>query len=193
MVNNSIAHKTSPCIYAFNLLWTKFLTILLKDVTFEPESTAHFVSRVVSASELEHRMICYICDINACNYSRLRAKVGNTFINTPLTFLSKKNDLHLHSQAMKGLEVTLMERLIQSRQGERGIVRMLTTQYRMNAAIMTWSSEALYAGRLVAGAAVAAHTLADLPQVFFGFILGFLYIFTQKRKFLGFFQFQEYF
>ncbi len=65
---------------------------------------------------------------------------------------------------MKGLEVTLMERLIQSRQGKHGIVRMLTTQYRMNAAIMTWSSEALYEGRLVAGAAVAARTLADLPQ-----------------------------
>jgi hypothetical protein len=119
---------------------------------------------------------------------------------------------------MKGLEVTLMERLIQSRQGERGIVRMLTTQYRMNAAIMTWSSEALYAGRLVAGTAVAAHTLADLPQaglgktrfkkkpaqwlflgflgffgVFFFCFFCFFYIFAQKRKFFGFFQFQEYF
>ena len=64
---------------------------------------------------------------------------------------------------MKGLEVTLMERLIKS-QGEQ-VVRMLTTQYRMNAAIMTWSSEALYEGRLRAGAEVAAHTLADLEHV----------------------------
>jgi superfamily I DNA and/or RNA helicase len=114
---------------------------------------------------------------------------------------------------MKGLEVTLMERLIQSRQGERGIVRMLTTQYRMNAAIMTWSSEALYAGRLVAGAAVAAHTLADLPQAglekkpglkkktspvaFLGFLgylgfLVFLYICPEEKVFWVF-QFQEYF
>ncbi len=57
-----------------------------------------------------------------------------------------------------------MERLIQSRLGEQ-VVRMLTTQYRMNAAIMTWSSEALYSGRLCAGPEVAAHTLADLDHV----------------------------
>lgn len=69
----------------------------------------------------------------------------------------------LSTKAMKGLEVTLMERIIKS-QGEK-VVRMLTTQYRMNAAIMTWSSEALYEGRLRAGDEVAAHTLADLKHV----------------------------
>ncbi len=31
MLNNPIAHK-HPCIYAFNLLWTQFLAILLKNV-----------------------------------------------------------------------------------------------------------------------------------------------------------------
>lgn len=61
------------------------------------------------------------------------------------------------------LEVTLMERMI-SQYGDR-VVRMLTTQYRMNKDIMEWSSAALYSGRVEAGAAVADHRLCDLQGV----------------------------
>ena len=57
-----------------------------------------------------------------------------------------------------------MERLLKHPTGE-SVVRMLTTQYRMHAAIMTWSSNALYAGRLLAGENVAGHVLADLEHV----------------------------
>ena len=57
-----------------------------------------------------------------------------------------------------------MERQI-NLHGGQSVVRMLTTQYRMNAAIMTWSSDALYEGRVRAGDSVARHTLADLPDV----------------------------
>ncbi len=45
------------------------------------------------------------------------------------------------------------------------VVRMLTTQYRMNKNIMEWSSNALYSGRVVAGAEVAEHRLCDIPGV----------------------------
>ena len=39
---------------------------------------------------------------------------------------------------------------------------MLTVQYRMNAAIMDWSSRELYGGRVTAHASVAQHTLQGL-------------------------------
>lgn len=42
---------------------------------------------------------------------------------------------------------------------------MLTVQYRMHAAIMDWSSQELYGGRLAAHASVAGHTMAGLPGV----------------------------
>lgn len=56
-----------------------------------------------------------------------------------------------------------MERLIKL-YADR-VVRMLTTQYRMNKLIMEWSSDALYSGRVVAGASVADHRLCDLTGV----------------------------
>lgn len=62
--------------------------------------------------------------------------------------------------AKKGMERTLMERVIGHWGSE--VVRMLTTQYRMNADIMRWSSEALYEGRLKAHASVEKHLLTDL-------------------------------
>ena len=64
---------------------------------------------------------------------------------------------------LQELEVTLMERLIKLH-GE-SVVRMLTTQYRMNQLIMAWSSAALYADRLVAADSVAGRRLCDLPGV----------------------------
>ncbi|MGA1606800.1 MAG: AAA domain-containing protein, partial [Planctomycetota bacterium] len=57
---------------------------------------------------------------------------------------------------------TLFEKLVDAH-GD-SIVRMLTVQYRMHEAIMRWSSDALYEGRLTAATTVAAHRLADLPN-----------------------------
>lgn len=65
--------------------------------------------------------------------------------------------------AKGGLEVTLMERALRLH-GE-AIVRMLVMQYRMHELIMRWSSDRLYASKLVAHASVAAHLLRDLPGV----------------------------
>ena len=59
-----------------------------------------------------------------------------------------------------GLGVTMFERL-HALYGDT-IAEMLTTQYRMHASIMQWSSDVLYDGRLIAHASVADHTLYDL-------------------------------
>eukprot|EP00088_Acartia_fossae_P006397 TRINITY_DN12950_c0_g1_i6.p1 TRINITY_DN12950_c0_g1~~TRINITY_DN12950_c0_g1_i6.p1 ORF type:complete len:989 (-),score=212.71 TRINITY_DN12950_c0_g1_i6:60-3026(-) len=76
-------------------------------------------------------------------------------LQLPPTILSHK--------AAKELELTLMERQIDLH-GD-SVVRMLTTQYRMNSLIMKWSSDALYEGRVEAGSCVSSHILADLPGV----------------------------
>ncbi|XP_046352610.1 DNA-binding protein SMUBP-2-like [Haliotis rufescens] len=68
-----------------------------------------------------------------------------------------------HEAARGGLELTLMERVLKE-QGEE-VVRMLTTQYRMNENIMQWSSDQLYNGRLIAHDSVKTHLLRDLPGV----------------------------
>ena len=61
---------------------------------------------------------------------------------------------------MQGLAQTLFERL-QDMYGT-SVSAMLTVQYRMNEAIMEWSSQELYHGVLTAHASVALHTLQDL-------------------------------
>ncbi|KAG7262658.1 hypothetical protein CRUP_012537 [Coryphaenoides rupestris] len=65
--------------------------------------------------------------------------------------------------ASKGLSVSLMERLIQ-KFGD-SVVRMLTVQYRMHAAIMDWASREMYQGRLTAHSSVEGHLLKDLPGI----------------------------
>ncbi|KAK3099969.1 hypothetical protein FSP39_012679, partial [Pinctada imbricata] len=65
--------------------------------------------------------------------------------------------------AKDGLEKTLMERIIDLY--DKKVVRMLTTQYRMHRAIMTWSSEVLYHGKLEADPSVEGHLLRDLHDV----------------------------
>ncbi|KAK1784903.1 hypothetical protein P4O66_018343 [Electrophorus voltai] len=65
--------------------------------------------------------------------------------------------------AAKGLSVSLMERLIQ-KYGD-SVVRMLTTQYRMNSTIMQWASEQMYQGKLTAHPSVEKHLLKDLAGV----------------------------
>uniref|UniRef100_A0A673N0J6 DNA helicase n=1 Tax=Sinocyclocheilus rhinocerous TaxID=307959 RepID=A0A673N0J6_9TELE len=67
------------------------------------------------------------------------------------------------SAASKGLSVSLMERLIK-KYGDP-VVRMLTTQYRMNGAIMQWASEQMYEGKLIAHPSVEKHLLKDLAGV----------------------------
>lgn len=57
----------------------------------------------------------------------------------------------------KGLGDTLFQRLHDA-YGDL-ISRMLTVQYRMHADIMTWSSEAMYQGKLTAAESVATHRL----------------------------------
>lgn len=67
------------------------------------------------------------------------------------------------SASKKGLSFTLMERAIKEL-GEK-VVRMLTTQYRMHASIMRWSSSAFYDSKLEAHPSVKSHLLSDLPGV----------------------------
>ena len=59
--------------------------------------------------------------------------------------------------AKGGLERTLIERVLDM-YGDN-VVRMLTVQYRMNTAIMQWSSDQLYQGKLTAHSSVAGHLL----------------------------------
>jgi superfamily I DNA and/or RNA helicase len=65
--------------------------------------------------------------------------------------------------AAKGLNVSLMERLV-ALHGDT-VTRRLRVQYRMNEAIMTFSSREFYEADLEADAGVAAHRLCDLPGV----------------------------
>jgi ATP-dependent RNA/DNA helicase IGHMBP2 len=65
--------------------------------------------------------------------------------------------------AAQGFGVSLMERLV-ALYGD-AITRLLTVQYRMNQAIMDFSSREFYGGALVADASVAGHRLADLPGI----------------------------
>lgn len=65
--------------------------------------------------------------------------------------------------AREGFGVSLFERLT-SEHGE-DILRLLDIQYRMNSAIMEFSSRELYDGRLIADSSASDRVLADLPGV----------------------------
>ena len=75
----------------------------------------------------------------------------------------KSKDAPPAEETLKGvsLERTLFDRLL-ALHGP-GIKTMLTTQYRMHETIMRFPSDELYEGRLIAGEAVKARLLADLP------------------------------
>ncbi|WP_146578054.1 AAA domain-containing protein [Neorhodopirellula pilleata] len=62
-----------------------------------------------------------------------------------------------------GMRDSLMQRLVE-RFGEP-VYRRLTVQYRMNEAIMRFSSDHFYEGSLIADASVKSHLLSDLPGV----------------------------
>ena len=65
--------------------------------------------------------------------------------------------------ASQGLELTLMERVVKADESKGDLVRMLTTQYRMNTKIMEWSSKTFYNSKLVADASVQSRLLSQLP------------------------------
>jgi DNA polymerase alpha-associated DNA helicase A len=75
----------------------------------------------------------------------------------------KKADSGESDETLKGvtLERTLFDRLLALHGA--GIKRMLTTQYRMHEKIMRFPSDELYEGKLIAGDAVKARLLVDLP------------------------------
>lgn len=62
-----------------------------------------------------------------------------------------------------GLGLSLLERA-ERLQGGR-LVRQLSTQYRMNESICSWSSEAMYSGSVQSAESVATRLLTDLPGV----------------------------
>eukprot|EP01043_Picozoa_sp_COSAG02_P055690 COSAG02_NODE_6501_length_3536_cov_2.031714_1_plen_705_part_10 len=67
------------------------------------------------------------------------------------------------SAAAEGFGRTLFDRLAEMH-GD-SILRMLTTQYRMNMNISNWASDQMYGGKLVAGADIGVRVLCDLPGV----------------------------
>lgn len=64
-----------------------------------------------------------------------------------------------------GLGTSLMQRLLENPKLAPTIARRLTVQYRMHAAIMSFSSEQFYEHSLVADPCVAEHRLCDLPNM----------------------------
>jgi superfamily I DNA and/or RNA helicase len=63
----------------------------------------------------------------------------------------------------EGFDVSLQERMVAMHGG--AISRMLQVQYRMHAAIMEFSSQDFYEGRLIAHESVRNHLLPDLPGI----------------------------
>ncbi|PNW77576.1 hypothetical protein CHLRE_10g442650v5 [Chlamydomonas reinhardtii] len=82
-----------------------------------------------------------------------RAVLAGDHLQLPPTVVSDE-------AARLGLARTLFERLQTSVPTASA---MLTVQYRMNKAIMQWSSDELYHGKLTAHPSVAEHTLRDMP------------------------------
>ncbi|CAC5358319.1 IGHMBP2 [Mytilus coruscus] len=85
-----------------------------------------------------------------------RCILAGDHLQLPPTILSNE-------AAKTGLETTLMERVLGLYDNQ--IMRMLTTQYRMNQVIMQWSSDQLYDGKLVAHPLVSDHLLRDIPGI----------------------------
>ncbi|KAL8709571.1 MAG: hypothetical protein Q9220_005663 [cf. Caloplaca sp. 1 TL-2023] len=73
----------------------------------------------------------------------------------------KPNTISSSKSGPTSLSITLFDRLLHLHGSS--IKRMLTTQYRMHAAIMAFPSEAMYDNKLLAHDSVAARLLKDLP------------------------------
>jgi len=110
----------------------------------------HFTLTVIDECSQALETACWIVAGGAT-----KLVLAGDHLQLPPTILSK--------EAAKGLSLTLMERVVNTHKTE--VTRMLTTQYRMNSLIMTWSSQALYSGQLTAAASVSNHLLSDLPNI----------------------------
>lgn len=84
-------------------------------------------------------------------------KCSNTSSHQPSTPKNKKPDPSLPTS----LEITLFDRLLHLH--GPSIKRMLNTQYRMHASIMSFPSTAMYDSQLLAADSVASRLLTDLP------------------------------
>uniref|UniRef100_A0A672MMP9 DNA-binding protein SMUBP-2 n=1 Tax=Sinocyclocheilus grahami TaxID=75366 RepID=A0A672MMP9_SINGR len=111
----------------------------------------HFDLVVIDECAQALESSCWIALLKAC-----KCILAGDYKQLPPTIKSQ-------SAASKGLSVSLMERLIK-KYGDP-VVRMLTTQYRMNGAIMQWASEQMYEGKLIAHPSVEKHLLRDLAGV----------------------------
>lgn len=85
-----------------------------------------------------------------------RVILAGDHLQLPPTILSK-------SAAREGFAVSLMERLV-NHFGDL-VTRQLTVQYRMNEAIMGFSSQQFYDNSLIADDSVRQHVLSDLPRI----------------------------
>ncbi|XP_063968826.1 DNA-binding protein SMUBP-2-like [Lytechinus pictus] len=111
----------------------------------------HFDLVVIDECAQSLEAACWIPLLNAP-----KCLLAGDHLQLPATIMSKQ-------AAEDGLATSLMERII-SLHGNR-VVRMLTTQYRMNDDIMKWSSDQLYDGKLESHQSVAYHLLKDMPSI----------------------------
>ncbi|TWT35137.1 ATP-dependent RecD-like DNA helicase [Posidoniimonas corsicana] len=85
-----------------------------------------------------------------------RVVLGGDHCQLPPTVLSKEAQ-------REGFGVSPMERLVNRLGGD--VFRRLTVQYRMNGALMRFSSDYFYDGQLTADVSAAGRRLADMPGV----------------------------
>ncbi|XP_060062614.1 DNA-binding protein SMUBP-2-like [Ylistrum balloti] len=111
----------------------------------------HFQLTVIDECSQAVEVACWIPLLRAP-----RCVLAGDHMQLPPTILSQE-------AAKDGLEVTLMERIIDLYHTK--VVRMLTTQYRMHQLIMQWSSDQIYHSKLTAHPTVAGHLLSDLEAV----------------------------
>lgn len=112
----------------------------------------HFDVIIIDECSQAMEAACYVPLLHGAR----KLIVAGDHLQLPPTIISKE-------AAEKGLDLTLMKRLIDNYGDE--CTRMLTTQYRMNTAIMSWVSDKLYESRLVAHSSVADHLLCQMPGV----------------------------
>ncbi|OWF38482.1 DNA-binding protein SMUBP-2-like [Mizuhopecten yessoensis] len=111
----------------------------------------HFNLTVIDECSQAIEVACWIPLMRAP-----RCVLAGDHLQLPPTILSQE-------AAKDGLEVTLMERIIDLYHTK--VIRMLTTQYRMHQLIMQWSSDQLYHSKLTAHPTVAGHLLGDMEGV----------------------------
>ena len=112
----------------------------------------HFDIIIIDECSQAMEAACWIPLMKGAN----KIIIAGDHLQLPPTIISKE-------AADKGLDLTLMKRLIDSLGDEA--TKMLTIQYRMNRVINDWISEKLYESKLTAHESVAQHLLCDLPGI----------------------------